>query len=295
MDLEKIHSYAQVIGADQVSFDEALAQVPRMSRARFEKICQALFLIAKQLSTLAYRNLQQGRAIVERYHAEESLRASESRLSGALAEKEALLRELHHRTKNNLEVVSSLLRLEADRSHEGVVQETFQDMVDRISSMGLVHEMFYGAKDLSWLDLGQYTEELVSLLVRSRANRNGTVKVSTDCDTIHVLIDTALPFGLLLNELVVNSFRHAFPAVDFGTILVSLKMRPDESIELCLQDDGVGLPEGMDVERDGNMGMMTILALAKQLNGTLGFSSGIGGRGLAVTLRFTQREYGPRI
>lgn len=294
-DLERIGAYADEIGADRAEFEAALAKVPRMSKERFQHVCRALFLVARELSALAYRNLLQARAILERRRAEETLRRSESKLREALAEKEALLRELHHRTKNNMSVVSSLLDMEADRCGDPGAKKAFAEMVNRISSMALAHEFLYRSSDLSWIDLGAYAAVIIDNLKSSYREANPDVSVSTDLLSVHVLIDVALPFGLLLNELVTNAFMHAFPDGRSGSIRVGLGKADDGALTLTVADDGVGLLPGIDLQGHEGMGMTVAFALAEQLNGRLSFLPSATGQGLSVSLSFRGGAFSVRV
>lgn len=234
-----------------------------------------LDLLADSLNTLE-RSLLEARA--EETRALENLRESESALRQSLREKEILLQEVYHRTKNNMQVIASLLEMQAMMSEDATTQETLKEMVGRIRSMALVHKKLYESKDLSRIDLGEYVGELVDG-IRSGFLRSGTgVEIQVEAERgIVSLLDTAIPCGLALNELIVNSLKHAFPANRAGSIRVGLGRREEGTIEVRVEDDGIGLPPGFDIERNGRLGLRTVVSLIEyQLHGTLEYHFGEG-------------------
>jgi len=221
------------------------------------------------------------RDITERKRAEEQIRAS-------LKEKEILLREVYHRTKNNMQVISSLINLQAASIKDERVLQIFRDTQNRIQGMSLVHEKLYKSKDLYKVDLGEYIGDLVNGIFATYRAEEPKITLKTDLETVQASIDTAIPCGLILNELISNSFKYGFPDGRGGEITVSLKKRGEDGIELLFADDGVGLPADLDIKKTGSLGLKLIYNLAaKQLGGTVDLSSE---RGTEFRIRFSGRE-----
>ena len=202
------------------------------------------------------------RDITERRRAEEMIQAS-------LREKEALLKEIHHRVKNNLQVTSSLLRLQAAAITDDGVREIFRETENRIRSMALVHEKLYQSTNLSAIDLADYLRSLSELLYRSSAITPEKVEIDVTGGDIYLEIDDAVPCGLIVNELLSNALKHAFPDNRAGKIEIGLTERDDGSIFLTVQDDGVGLPAGFRMEAAGTLGLQLVQGLVQQIDGTI--------------------------
>lgn len=199
--------------------------------------------------------------ITETKRAEEVARAS-------LREKETLLKEIHHRVKNNLQVTSSLLRLQAERVQDEAAKRALRESQGRIRTMALVHELLYRSKDLSSVDLGEYIRDLTRQLLRSHAVEPSIVRVESKLAPVPLPIDIAVPCGLILNELVSNALKHAFPGGRHGTIYIELQ--PGEAFnDLVVRDDGVGMPTDVDFSKALTLGMQLIRTLADQIDGKL--------------------------
>jgi two-component sensor histidine kinase len=226
-----------------------------------------------------YANLY-GRDITKRVRTEESIRQ-------ALLERETLIRELYHRTKNNMNIISSMISLSASYSEDENLMRLSQEIENKITSMSLVHQMLYESKNLSSIDLDGYIQKLARLLLKSYQNGGNTIVMSFDLVHIAVPIDLAIPCGLVLNELFTNSLKHAFPKGEKGTIAISLSfLEAENEIELMYADDGIGLPHNYDVRSQSTLGMQTIfLIIEHQLGGTIAFDKR-GERGLRCSIRF---------
>jgi PAS domain S-box-containing protein len=210
-------------------------------------------------------------------------KAYESRLSGSLAEKEALLRELYHRTKNNMQVICSLLNLECSRCKDPSIAEEFHTIEGRIQSMSLVHEKLYRSRDLSRIDLAEYIGDLVELLTNSYGVRPERIRVSESLSPIRVPIDIAVPCGLILHEVISNSLKHAFPNERSGRLDIRLDSTEDGRVRIVVSDDGIGMAKDFDSRTCEGMGIRTIVSLAEQISGTIAFS---GACGVSCELRF---------
>jgi|GEM_PF-1388447 len=210
-------------------------------------------------------------------------KAYERQLRGSLEEKEVLLRELYHRTKNNMQVICSLLSLQYSRCKDPAIAEEFHMIEGRIHSMSLVHEKLYRSRDLSSIDLADYVGDLIGLLTSSYGVRPDKIQVSTRLDPVRVPIDIAIPCGLILHEVISNSLKHAFPEERTGRLDVGLEMREGGRVRVEIADDGIGVEPGFDFRGCSGMGMRTVFALADQIGGELSFSTG---QGLACALEF---------
>lgn len=193
---------------------------------------------------------------------------AEDRLRASLREKEVLLRELHHRVKNNMQIVSSLLRLQATQAHDTRLQAMCRDSQERIRTMSLVHEQLYASERLDTIPAQAYIENIVATLVKSRGISRQRITVRVDADDIVMGMDEAVPCGLIINELVSNALKHAFPE-GRGSIHVSLSAPDDAHRLIRVYDDGCGLPQGMDVHAAKTLGLQLVDALAAQLGGEL--------------------------
>jgi PAS domain S-box-containing protein len=202
------------------------------------------------------------RDITERVAADEKLKES-------LREKEALLREIHHRVKNNLQVVSSLLGLQARAVPQDETRKAFRESQNRIHSMALLHEMLCGSNTLASIDLAEYTAQLAGHLLRSYGVDAERTQLRTDLDQVFLELDAAVPFGLITNELVTNALRHAFPGGRRGEIHIQLRRQPDQRIRLTVGDNGAGLAGQADLSTGNSLGFRLIRMLGEQLKATI--------------------------
>jgi PAS domain S-box-containing protein len=201
----------------------------------------------------------------------------------SLHEKEILLKEIHHRVKNNLQVISSLLSLQTPRLKDEEDRKFFLDTRNRVTSMALIHENLYRSDDFSRIDMADYLRNLVSHLSQSYLGDGDTVRSAVDCENVLLDMDAAIPCGLLVVELVSNSFKHAFNGGRSGTLRVEL-VEKDGELRLSVEDDGPGLPAGVDPFERDSLGYKLVDALSRQLAGRLELSSQ-GGFRTAVSFR----------
>ena len=191
-----------------------------------------------------------------------------------LREKSTLLQEIYHRTKNNMQVISSMLKMQARETDNEFVKTTFMELNNKIKAMAMVHQKLYQAKDLSNINLKEYVEDLLRLLRRSYGVQAKNVNIKLDLEDVFILIDSAIPLGLILNELISNVFKHAFPEKRKGELSVSLNQDKDKVINIRLTDDGVGIPPGMDLRKTNSMGLQTMFSLIDyQLNGEVSYET----------------------
>jgi PAS domain S-box-containing protein len=212
-------------------------------------------------------------------------------LTTALQEKTALLNEVHHRVKNNLQVISSLLRLEVGRSTQPAVSSVLDDMKGRIRSMALLHESLYRTGTFASVDLGAYLKQLCMQAFRSNDSNDGSVRLELDLAPLAVSLDQATPAGLLVNELISNCLKHAFVDGRNGVVQVSLQQQPDRQWCLRVADTGMGLADDFDVRRAQSLGLQLVSDLATQMDGVLHVephSAASGGAAFSVV--FTSKK-----
>lgn len=199
----------------------------------------------------------------------ERLRA-QRHLQNALREKTVLLNEVHHRVKNNLQLVSSLLNLQATHTADPQLRAILGESQSRVRAMALTHQLLYERKDYSRIDLGDYLGRLVQLLISSYRERNAhiTVRKTLPSETQYLDFERVIPCGLVVNELVTNAFKHAFPDARGGEIHIALHAA-DGELELVVADDGAGLPAGFDLGGVTSLGLQLVPLLVDQLGGRL--------------------------
>lgn len=217
-----------------------------------------------------------------------ALKQAQAALNTSLAEKEALLKEVHHRVKNNLQVITSLLRLESMRRDNADTRAVLGDMQGRIRSMALLHESLYRSGLFASVDLGDYLGQLVTQAFRSQAGSGDAVRLSLDLHSVRVGMDQATPCGLLVNELVSNCLKHAFPDGHGGDIHVELHALSDpQQVRLRVSDTGVGLPSDFQLARGRSLGLQLVDDLAHQIGGHLEVGPGSS---FAVTFRVEEPQ-----
>jgi PAS domain S-box-containing protein len=217
------------------------------------------------------------RDITQRKIADQAIRAS-------LREKEVLLKEIHHRVKNNLQVVSSLLGLQSRTIEDGAMRKLFQESQNRVHSMALIHESLYQSANLSEIDFPAYIDQLAAYLFRSYGVDSNRVQLVASIDELRLTIDTAVPCGLIINELVSNCLKYAFPGGRRGKIQIEMREDDNYRIRLAVTDDGVGLPEGVGQTGAKSLGLRLVRTLADQLCATVEIASD-GGARIALTFQ----------
>ena len=226
-----------------------------------EHYCQSVY--GKDGNWLGQR--ASNRDITERKLAEE-------RVNAALAEKEVLLKEVHHRVKNNLQIISTLLDLQADNIRDENLLNALKVSQDRIKAMSLIHERLYQSSDLVRIDFWEYIESLVGHLLSSYVDDPRRIVMKVDVGDFQMGIDRAIPCGLIINELVSNAMKHAFPNGRNGEIAIRLHADERGWITLTVADDGIGLPHGLVISKTETLGLQLVSMLAKQLRGQIEIS-----------------------
>ncbi len=193
---------------------------------------------------------------------------AEKQIRTALQEKEVLLKEIHHRVKNNLQVVSSLLDLQSDYIEDEQTRQLFQESRSRVKSMALIHERLYETQDLSRIDFAEYIQSLARDVLRSHRAHAAGVTLKANVEGVSLEIDTAIPCGLMINELISNALKYAFPDGRGGEICVEL-FSNNGQFTLVVRDNGVGFPKDLDFRNTESLGLKLVMTLVKQLKGTI--------------------------
>jgi len=221
------------------------------------------------------------------------LKRAEEGFRASVSERETLLMELYHRTNNNMQIISSFLKLQADALGDPKVDELAQSVSSRIHAMSLVYEKLYRSNSLSRINVREYIEELLPLIEAYGGAPEGKVSVELDLEDIDFVIDSAVPLGLVVNEIVGNAYKHAFPGDRKGLVRIALRRRDAETILLEIDDDGVGLPPGFDPYATPSFGISTMLSIARlQMRGSVEIRSG---EGLSYRIAMRDRLYGERV
>ena len=218
----------------------------------------------------------------------EQRRRAETIVSASLKEKEVLLQEIHHRVKNNLQIICSLISLQSKRIKDEMILGALQDTESRIKSMALIHEQLYRSDDFSRIDIATYVERLIDALTPHHLKMSGAIEITTRLDQVSLTVGTALPCSLLINELVTNCLKHAFPDGRKGRIQVEFIKLPSNRYRIIVADSGVGLPDDMDLHNTKSLGLQLVANLAElQLRGNIDI---LVNNGTTVTIEFEDIE-----
>jgi PAS domain S-box-containing protein len=216
---------------------------------------------------------------------------AEDRLQASLQEKEVLLREVHHRVKNNMQVISSLLNLQSRQIKDLHVLEMFKESQRRIRSMALIHERLYQSSDLSRIEFSQYLRNLATHLFHSYQVDASRVHLKIEAEEVHLNVNTAIPCGLIVNELVSNALKHGFPEGRSGELDIDLRQVEGDGYVLQVKDDGVGFPEGLDFRKTETLGMQIVNTLVSQIDASIDLARE---KGTQFTIHFQEVRYKQR-
>jgi PAS domain S-box-containing protein len=261
IDVEVSVVHSETHGGHFVSFHHDITNWKRAEEELQRSYAELEVRVKERTLELNERNEQLQMEINERNKAEMQVIAS-------LREKDVLLREIHHRVKNNLQIVSSLLNLQSKIIRDETTLNAIKDSQNRIKAMALVHEKLYRSGDISSIDLAEYTRFLTDSLFRFYGISHQTVRPVFLIDDVKVNIHVAIPLGLIINELVSNVLKHAFPAGKKGELAITLK-EDDRYITMTIKDSGVGIPQNFDWRNTESLGLRLVTELADQLDGTI--------------------------
>ena len=200
---------------------------------------------------------------------------AQEQINESLKEKIVLLREIHHRVKNNLQIVSSLLNLQAGYITDKKILQVFKESQTRIRSMALIHEKLYQSRDLDKINFSDYIDSLIKDLIKSYRSQITRLNIRSETGMIFLEIDQAILCGLIINELISNSIKHAFKGRAEGEIVVRLS-NEDENYEVIVQDNGIGFPDDFDISTSDSLGLQLVTSLTSQLAGKLEINSDSG-------------------
>ena len=260
------------MGIDMTERKKAEAEIQKLNRELEERV-------QKRTAELAEANKE--------------LQASEAGLQEALYEKELLLREIHHRVKNNLQVIHSILNLQAPYIKDEQDRELFKESQNRVFSMALIHEKLYQSESLAHIDLLGYIQSLTSNLFHSYGVSEYMIRPVISVENITLNMDTVIPCALIIKELVTNSLKHAFPdrdqwqGVQAGEIYINLRRSRGKELILTVGDNGIGLPEGFDINKTESLGLKLVNVLVKQLKGVIKLKRS---KGTEFTISFTKQK-----
>jgi PAS domain S-box-containing protein len=294
--IENLLDQLEIFRPDGTARPKEEAILPRALRGEFIKNDQEIIrnlatghLQWREVSSAPIRDVEDriigavaiARDITERRHAEEKIKAS-------LAEKEVLLKEIHHRVKNNLQVISSLVSLQVANLTDNKIRDELNDVSDRVRSMALVHEKLYQTGNIAQLDFADYATTMLHTLWRSYGALANKIRLNLSLAPVTLPIEIAVPCGLILNEMAVNALKHAFPNNRGGEVMVGLDRNSDSNtVSLWMRDNGIGLPPGLDWRQSRSLGLRLVDILTKQLRGVVETGPGPGTE-FRVTFSLTQ-------
>jgi two-component system, sensor histidine kinase PdtaS len=223
------------------------------------------YLVTGQIETRALPRAL--RHAIERFRLLAKAAQANAELERRVNEKDILLSEIHHRVKNSLQVVSSLLSLEAARITDAHVSEMLQATQNRVRSMAAIHQTLYQSKDFARVDFHAFLLSFVPSLIQSYSIQPDLIGLDIQVADLRLPIDSAIPCGLIVNELLSNAMKHAFPAGRRGTIRVELRLDSEHCAVLRVSDDGIGLPDGYQLEQSETLGIQLVSMLTGQLGG----------------------------
>lgn len=235
-------------------------------KGRLQNIQKAIFNILDDLR-VEKNNLEEAR---------NQLLSSSQEVRASLREKEILLKEVHHRVKNNLQVISSLINLQLRPIQDLVSREALQACQARVQAISLIHTMLYQSKDYANVPFSEYARLLANNIFNTLGTLPGCISLDLAIDDVALPVDKAIPCGLILNELITNALKHGFPDGRSGTIRVELGKTSWNRLQLSVKDDGIGMPAGIDIRQTQSLGMHLVCALMEQLGGELELSTNKG-------------------
>jgi len=238
--------------------EEKLVSHNDLLRSTMQERTSELIKLKKELQDEIYRREESENARV----------LEVEKIESSVKEKEILLKEIHHRVKNNLQIISSLLNLQSGYIKDKDSIEIFKESQNRVRSMALIHEKLYQSKDMSQIDFSEYVSELVSNLFSSYSLNSALITLHQDIKNILLEIDLAINLGLIINELVSNAFKHAFPEGRKGNLYISMS-NDKQKYELIIEDDGIGFSSEIDFRTTESLGLQLVITLVEQIGGEI--------------------------
>lgn len=217
---------------------------------------------------------------------------ADDKIKESLKEKEILLREIHHRVKNNLQIISVLLSLQSEEIEDPKILEKYKESENRIHSMALIHERMYQSQDLSSIDFTDYVKNLIADITYAYGFDSQMLEIKMDLDKSNLSIETVMPLGLIINELVSNSLKYAFKDVENNKISIIFKKEHNNKFKLEIMDNGIGFPEDIDFKNTRSLGLQLVNELVSQIDGTIKLETN---KGSHFTIHFQEPDYKKRI
>jgi two-component sensor histidine kinase len=225
--------------------------------------------VHERTAELATANVELGEKNEERERLNRQLQALNTSLTGALREREVMLQEIHHRVKNNLQVISSLLNLQSRKLDAGENRDALEECRKRVQAIALIHEKLYQSADYAHVAFAEYVKSLTFSVFHAARETASNVQLELAVDDIALAVDRAIPCGLVLNELISNALKHGFKDGRAGTIRIELAKTDDTLVRLAVSNNGIALPDGFDWRDSPSLGLHLVAALASQLDGKL--------------------------
>jgi PAS domain S-box-containing protein len=267
------HNMVDLLKDDKITFETVF--ITKDGRRISVEISTTIFTLNGDVLSLSI-----ARDITERKKMERKLQIS-------LEEKEMLLKEIHHRVKNNLMIISSLLNLQSRYIKDKKVLDVFKDSQNRARSMALIHDKLYQSSHLKRIDIGDYIQTLTSDLFRTYAIDSGRIELDFDLEDVMVDINTMIPLGLIVNELLSNCLKHAFPDDREGNITIGFHHK-DHKYQLTVSDDGIGFPQDLDFKNTESLGLRLVNILADQIDGEIKLKKD---KGTQFTIEFQETNF----
>ena len=219
---------------------------------------------------------------------------AKEKIKASLKEKEIMLHEIHHRVKNNMQIIISLMRIQGRKAKHKETKKYLQTLQDRVYSMSLIHDHFYKETQLDKINVASYIKELINHLFFIHNKKEGQIKITLDLEEIYLDLNKAIPFGMLINEIITNILKHAFPGRKKGELSLRLYRDGNRKIRLLVNDNGIGIPEEVNIENPSTIGLQLIKDLTQQLGGEIQIKSN-GGTKIKLIFPEKNEVKGPEI
>ncbi|MDH5506622.1 MAG: ATP-binding protein, partial [Anaerolineae bacterium] len=214
---------------------------------------------------------------------------AEEKILASLHEKEFLLKEIHHRVKNNLQIISSLIHLQSKKITDEQTLTILKESQNRVKSMALIHEKLYQSSDFTQIDFADYIRSLAGHLFRTYQVNSNDISYEIFAEDVSLTIDLAIPCGVIINELVSNTLKHAFPGDMGGKITISLREASPNTLQLEITDTGVGFPKDIDFRKTDSLGLQLVNNLVEQLHGDIQLDSQAGSKFIITFEKYTEK------
>ena len=251
------------------------------TKAQFEKSKQYFLIIGLLMMfavviTLSWNSLQKRKRSKKLKEKNKQIEEQNNIIAKVLIEKNTLLKEIHHRVKNNLQLISGMLELQSSKINDDAVNEILKQGQNRVKSMALIHQQLYESEDLGKIDFQKYVIQLTNDITIMVNDADKDIDIVLDIIEFSLDLDTAVPMGLIINELVFNAFKHGFLNRKKGVITISLKALEDKNYQLTVSDNGTGLPANFDLDNTNSLGLRLVKGLSRQIDGNCEFKNGTG-------------------